>query len=222
MADLTIYEIPHSPFCIAIARALEALGIPFARVEVCSWDRSELARITQGQYYQVPVLVHGDKVICESGGDSQDVARYAEAQFGRGRLFPSSAAGVQEILIEYIEEKVEDITFKLVDPFYVDSIGEVGARTMVVRHKERKFGRGCVDAWRRDREGLRAQADRLLGRFEAMLSRSPFLLGDAPVYADFSLYGILGNLTYQGYNQLSPGQRALQAWNQRLAEFLYP
>lgn len=151
MTDLTLYEIPHSPFCLSIARALEALDIPFARVEVCSWDRSEVARLTKGQYYQVPVLVHGDKVVYESGGDSQDVARYVEAQFGRGRLFPASADGVQDILIEYIEEKVEDLTFKLVDPSYVDSIAEVGARTSVVRHKERKFGRGCIEQWRRDR-----------------------------------------------------------------------
>lgn len=221
MADLTICEIPHSPFCIAIAQALEALDIPFARVEACSWDRSEIARLTHGQYYQVPVLVHGDKVVFESGGDSQDVARYVEAQFGRGRLFPTTAEGMQEILIEYIEEKVEDVTFKLVDPSYVDSIAEVGGRTMVIRHKERKFGRGCIEAWRRDHQLLRAEADRLLARFEAMLGRTPFLLGDTPVYADFSLYGILGNLTYKGHNQLSPGQRALQAWYQRLAEFRY-
>lgn len=221
MADLTIYEIPHSPFCISVARALEALGTPFARVEVSSWDRSELGRLTKGQYYQVPVLVHGDKVVYESGGDSQDVAHYAEAQFGSGRLFPAGADGVQEILIEYIEEKVEDLTFKLVDPPYVDSIAEVGGRTMVIRHKERKFGRGCIEVWRRDREGLRAEADRLLARFEVMLSRTPFLLGEKPVYADFSLYGILGNLTYKGYNQLSLQQRCLQAWYQRMGEFRY-
>lgn len=221
MADLTLYEFAHSPFCISIARTLEALGVPFARVEVGNWDRSEISRLTEGQYYQVPVLVHGDKVVYESGGDSQDVAGYVEAQFGRRKLFPASAEGVQEILLEYIEERVEDLTFKLVDPFYVDSIAEVGARTMVVRHKERKFGRGCIEAWRRDREALRAQADWLLARFEAMLGRTPFLLGDTPVYADFSLYGILGNLTYKGHNQLSPEQRALQAWYQRLAAFRY-
>lgn len=68
---------------------------------------------------------------------------------------------------------------------------------------------------------LRAEADRLLARFEAMLGRTLFLLGDTPVYADFSLYGILGNLSYKGYNRLSPGQRALQTWCQRLAEFRY-
>jgi glutathione S-transferase len=222
MADLALYEIAHSPFCIAIARALEALGVPFARVEVPAWDRGELGRLTQGRYYQVPVLVHGEQVVCESGGDSQDVARYVEAQFGRGRLFPAFAAGTQEILIEHLEDKVEDLTFKLVDPPYVDSIAEVGARTMVVRHKERKFGRGCVEAWRRDRDLLRAEADRLLARFERMLGRGPFLLGDTPVYADFSLYGIIGNLTYKGYNQLSPDQSLLQAWSRRLAAFRYP
>ena len=221
MADLILYEIPHSPFCIAVARALEALGVPFSRVEVPSWDRGEIARITQGQYYQVPVLVHGGKAICESTGDSQDIARYVDGQFGKGRLFPASAAGLQEILIEYTEDRVEDITFKLVDPFYVDSIGEMGARTSVVRHKERKFGRGCVEQWRRDRASLSAEAARLLGRFDAMLQGAPFLTGSAPVYADFSLFGILGNLTYKNYNPLPAGQKALQEWQGRMAGFRY-
>ncbi|MBM3280675.1 MAG: glutathione S-transferase C-terminal domain-containing protein [Candidatus Handelsmanbacteria bacterium] len=129
---------------------------------------------------------------------------------------------MQEILIEHLEDKVEDVTFKLVDPPYADSIGKIGARTMVIRHKERRFGRGCVEQWRRDRARLRADADRLLSRFESMLGRNPYLLGEAPVYADFSLYGIIGNLIYKSYNQLSPSQPHIQAWYGRLASFRYP
>ncbi len=221
MSDVILHEFGHSPFCIAIAQALEALGTPFARVEVSTWDRTPIARLTGGQYYQVPVLVHGDQVVFERSGDSQDVARYVEARFGQGRLFPPGVAGVHEILLEYIEDRVEDLTFKLVDPFYVDSIAEVGARTRVVRHKERKFGRGCIETWRREHLALRAEADRLLSRLEAMLGHRPFLLGERPVYADFSLYGILGNLTYRGWNQLAPAQAGLKTWQGRMAGYRY-
>ena len=221
MQPLSLYGFGHSPFYVAIAQALRALAVPFTPVEVPSWDRSPIARLTQGQYYQVPVLVHGDEVVFESGGESQDVAEYVEAEFGEGKLFPAGTAGLHEILLEFIENRVEDLTFKLVDPFYVDSLTEVGERAMVVRHKERKFGRGCIEVWRRDLPQLRAEADRLLHRFEVMLGRSPYLLGDQPVYADFSLYGIVRAMTYGGYNQLSPSQAALAEWAGRLEGYRY-
>lgn len=221
MPAVSLYGFDHSPFYLAIGQALRALGVPFTAVWVPSWDRSPIARLTGGQYYQVPVLVHGGEVVFEQGGDSQDVAEYVEATFGDGRLFPAPAAGLHEILLEFIENRVEDLTFRLVDPFYVDSLKDVGERTMVVRHKERKFGRGCIETWRRDLPQLRAEADRLLARFEAMLGRSPYLLGDRPVYADFSLFGIVRAMAYGGYHQLGPDQAALAGWAGRLEGFRY-
>ncbi|MEM7387471.1 MAG: glutathione S-transferase N-terminal domain-containing protein, partial [Verrucomicrobiota bacterium] len=149
--NLRIYEMEHSPFCIPITRALEALGQDVERIPVSNWDRRPVIELTGGRYYQVPVLVHGDDVIAESSPSSQDIARYVDTNFGGGRLFPESNAGLQEIVIEHIENDIEDRTFKLVDPLYLKSIEDAGARMMVIRHKERKFGAGCVDAWGRDR-----------------------------------------------------------------------
>jgi glutathione S-transferase len=90
-----------------------------------------------------------------------------------------------------------------------------------MRHKERRFGRGCVEQWRGDAAMIRAEADRLLGRFEITLQHSPFLFGDAPVYSDFSLFGIIGNLTFRGYNALNAQQPALARWREALAAFRF-
>ena len=112
---------------------------------------------------------------------------------------------------------MEARTFKLADIHYVPAIADTVARTMVVRHKERKFGRGCVDQWTRDAVSIRAELDGLLSRCEATLAHSPFLLGATPVYADFALFGVLGNLTHNGWNQLSEDQPALRHFVERLS-----
>ncbi|RYD78761.1 MAG: glutathione S-transferase family protein, partial [Verrucomicrobiaceae bacterium] len=190
---------------------------------VSNWDRSEILRLTKGAYYQVPVLVHGERVIFETGSATQDVAHYLDQQFAGGRLFPERLDGIQGIVIDYLENEVEGVTFRLADPYYLDTIPDVAERGMIIRHKERKFGRGCVEAWRQNAASLRAEADRLLERFELILRHSPFLFGDSPVYSDFLLFGILGNLTYEGWNQLNPQkQNALMKWQEAMTGLRWP
>lgn len=209
--SLTIYQMEYSPFCIPITAALRAAGVPFETREIPNYDRSELLRLTNGEYYQVPVLVHDGKVIIESTGDSEDIARYVDTHFTGGRLFPERLEGLQKIVIEHLSDDVEFHTFRLQDPYTLQRISDDPvARGLFLRHKERKFGRGCVQQWEREAGQIRAEADRLLERFETTLRHSPFLFGEAPVYSDFLLYGILGNLTYAGHNPLSDGQTALK------------
>lgn len=219
--NLTVYEMAHSPYCIPITTALGACGVEFATREIPNWDRRELLRLTDGAYYQVPLLEHDGRLIFESGPDTLDVARYVDATFAGGRLFPSSLDGMQTIVVAHIENEIESRTFKLVDIHYVSSIADVAERGMVVRHKERRFGRGCLAQWSAEAGKIRAEADALLARFESTLRHSPFIFGDAPVYADFALFGILGNLTFRGWNHLSAEQSALAAWRERLGAWRY-
>jgi len=210
--SVTVYQMAHSPFCIPITTALGACGVAHETREVPNWDRSEVIKLTGGAYYQVPVLEHDGRLVFETAPDSQEVARYVDRTFAAGRLFPAAAEGLQMLLVPHLEDEVEARTFKLVDPRYVDGIGDLVDRTMLIRHKERRFGRGCIEQWRRDAGAIRAEADRLLQPYELTLQHSPFLLGAEPVYADFLLYGILANLTWNGWNTLSTAQTQLQRW----------
>ena len=212
-----LYELAHSPFCIPIAQALRAAGIAYESREVPNWDRGELLRLTKGAYYAVPVLQHGKRVVFESGTDTQDVAHYVDDTWFGGRLFPEAIDAPHACTIEFLENEVEARTFKLVDIHWIPAIKDIVHRGMVIRHKERRFGRGCVDAWRRDAKKIRAELDQLLVRFETTLQHRAFLVGDAPVYADFLLFGMIGNLTFKGWNKLSAKQRAIAAWRERLA-----
>lgn len=219
--SVVVYGFPHSPFCLAVEGALRAFKVDFESRFVPSWDRTELLRLTGGQFYEVPVLQHGKRVVGEPDGDSQEIARYVDAHWGGGQLFPTDFAGVQEIVIRFVEHEVEDVTFKLFDPHYVDSIEDVGHRGMLVRHKERKFGRGCVERWRAERAELLGLAAERLAPLEAMLGHGPFLFGARPVFADFLLGGILGNMTYGGFNEVPAELPRLRGFLGELAAWRY-
>jgi glutathione S-transferase len=219
--SLLIYQMPHSPFCIPVTALLDACGVAYETRDVPNWDRRAIIELTGGAYYQVPVLAHDGVIIFESRPDSQDVAHYLDRTFAGGRLFPAALAAPQQCVIEFLENEVEARGFKLADIHYVPAIEDLVARTMVIRHKERRFGRGCVDAWQADAAAIRAELDALLVRLETTLSHQPFLFGDSPVYADFLLYGVTGNFLFHGWNHLSPAQPALAAFRERLATFRF-
>lgn len=219
--SLAVLQLAHSPYCIPITRALEALGVPFEVREVSNADRRAVIEATGGAYYQVPVILHDGKVVHENSGDSIDIARYVDRVFAGGRLFPAHLEGLQRILVPHIEDVIEGVTFRLVDPSYLRDIADPIERAMIRRHKERKFGPGCVDQWGRERETLLARASELLDPFDLMLGEHPFLLGEAPVFSDFALYGILGNLTYRGYNRIPGTLTRLADWFARVGAFRF-
>jgi glutathione S-transferase len=216
---LRVHELVHSPYCIPVRRILEAYRIPFETTEVPNWDRRALAELTQGAYYQVPVIEHEGTIIHETPSDSLAVPHYLDRAFAGGALFPDHCAGIQEMIIEHIENDLEGIGFKLCDPGYVDAIADVGERAMLVRHKERKFGTGCVEQWRADAGQLMAALETALGPFEARLAHSAYLFGDQPVYADYALWGVMGNFQHGGEHCLDGRWANLHRWQRALGVF---
>ncbi|MFM7103795.1 MAG: glutathione S-transferase family protein [Verrucomicrobiota bacterium] len=218
-----LYQLPHSPYCLPITRLFAALGQPLEVRNVSNGDRAELIRLTGGACYQVPVLVEGDRMVfdgSEGGGDGLDLPRYVDSRHAGGRLFPAAVEGLQRLLLPIIEDELEGLTFKLADLHYVPSIADPVERIMVIRHKERRFGRGCLDQWRDQREALFSAATRRLEPFALMLEHHPFLLGTAPVYADFALWGVLANLTWKDANPLPP-LPPVEAWYRRLGSYRF-
>lgn len=219
--SLTLYDLPHSPYCLPIKRILGALNQPFTIEDVPNWDRRKVIELTGGACYQVPVLVHDGKVIFESSAESNDVARHVDRAFAGGRLFPAALDGLHDILVRHLDDEVEGATFRCCDAFYVDSITDLVGRVMVRRHKERKFGLGCVAQWKAGIEDLRTHAATHFARFDARLQHQPFLLADQPVYADFLLWGILGNYTWNGWNEVPASMSALRGWMDRVQDFCW-
>jgi len=85
----------------------------------------------------------------------------------------------------------------------------------MVRHKERKFGRGCIQEWTSQRRYPCAHFAELLKPIDNMLAASPFLLTDRPLFVEYNLSGKLGNYLFNGKTKL-PNLRHLRRWHQRI------
>jgi glutathione S-transferase len=168
---------------------------------------------SQGKSYKIPLLEDGDTVVWDNTDLGQEIARYLDAKF-KMDLFPSELEGLQAILARYIENDVESISFKLNDIYYESWLPDLYDRMMWLRHKERKFGPGCVALWQSQKEDLKKQLQDLLTPLDQMLSQQSFLIDDTPRFVDFDLYGILGNYTFSGHNAIPSRLTRLKQWQE--------
>ena len=140
---MTLIQFPWSPFCITIRRILERHKIPH-RIHNISpdTDRGVVIRATKGRGYSVPCVVDGKHAVVDLTPFGQEVARYVDGRFTLG-LFPKDKEGLQFILARYIESELEMVGFRVNDSYVIPKLPLV-ERLASIRHKERRFGRGCV------------------------------------------------------------------------------
>lgn len=208
---IELIQFPWSPFCLVQRRILEFSGAKFKVTNLPqTGDRSLIWKLTDEKYYAVPILRDGRKIIYESGEDTQDIARHLDKKFHLG-LFPAPGEGLQSILCRYIEHEIEAVGFKLNDIHFKEFVAKAD-QVSFIRHKERKFGRGCIDQWRAQQKDLLRQLEAKLLPFEQMLAHSEFLLGERPLFVDFNLLGILENFLFTRHYQLPKSQPNLRQW----------
>jgi glutathione S-transferase len=213
---IELIQFPWSPYCLVQRRILEYSGVRFKSTNLPrTGDRSVVWRLTKEQSYGVPLIRDGSRVVFESGEETQDIAKYLDQKLQLG-LFPPELEGLQSILWRYIENEVEDVTFRLNDAHFREFVVK-GDQVFYVRHKERKFGRGCLELWRKTAPELLQKLERNLLPLEQMLQSTPFLLGPRPRFVDFELFGMLENLLFSGHYQLPGSVVNIQNWHRRLA-----
>ena len=212
---IELIQFPWSPFCLVQRRILEFSGAPFKIINLPNQDRSRVWKLTKQRYYGVPTIRHGRNVVFELNDDSQVVAKYLDEELELG-LFPPELEGVQSLLWRYIENDVEGATFRLNDIYWRENVPPA-EQLQFLRFKERKFGRGCLDQWRAQRnDWLKSLKERLLP-FEKMLAHQSFLLGEQPRFVDFDLFGMLENFLYSGHYQLPAAHSQIKNWHRRMA-----
>lgn len=212
---LELIQFPWSPYCIVQRRILEFSGVKFKITNIRNGDRSLVWKVTRQRYYQVPVLRDGREVIFETDENSQNIAKYLDQKLGLG-LFPKRWEGVQDLIWRYFENDIEGIGFKLNDIYWEEMVPPKD-RLLFLRHKERKFGRGCIDQWREQQNAMVDELERKLLPCEEMLLTRDFLLEERPRFVDFDLFGMLGNFLYSGHYELPRAHTKLAAWHKRMA-----
>src|ERR1041384_7457627 len=216
---IELVQFPWSPFCIVQRRVLEFAGVRFKTTNIPNGDRSLVWKLTKQRYYGVPVIRDGRNVVFELNDDSQVIAKYLDQKFSLG-LFPAELEGLQSILWRHIENDIEGPCFKLTDIHWRDLIPK-SDRLFFVRHKERKFGRGCLDQWRAQEGELLHQLEERLVPFEEMVRHRAFLIDDRPRFVDFDLFGMLGDFLYTGNYELPKAHRHIREWHGRMSKLQF-
>lgn len=211
---IQLFQFPYSPFCIVARRILEFGKIPHKKINIPNGDRSLIWKITKQRYYKVPVIKDGRTVVFETDDESQVIAKYLNNKFQLG-IFPEAFRGQQMILWRWIEDQVETPGFKLNDIYYEERVPK-SDRMGFIRHKERKFGQGCLKRWREQQVELLHEFSDALLPFDQMLVTRSYLLGDRPYFVDFDLYGMLGNFLYSGHYEFPVEHPRLNEWYQRM------
>jgi glutathione S-transferase len=182
---MKLYRFRYSPYARKVQMLLDLMGAKYQLVEQSYVDRAELAELTGG-YIQVPVLLADDgralvesRVICE---------HLLTAPAG-AKLVPAPLEGPIWAYADFVDGPLEDVLFRIASPAIRDAWPTAAERGLYVYVKERKFGAGCVDAWRRDRAQLIQRAQSLLAPTLKTLAQRPFLFGERPTLADAALYG---------------------------------
>lgn len=212
---IELIQFPWSPFCLVQHRILEFSGCKFRIRNIPINDRSHVWRLTRQRYYQVPVVKDGKALVFETDEDSQVIAKYLDNKLQLG-LFPACWAGVQNVIWRTIESDVEGLTFKLNDIHYTELL-PAREHLAFLRHKERKFGRHCIDQWREQQASLVGTLAQRLQPFEQMLGTRPFLLDERPRFIDFDLWGMLANFLYSGHYELPAAHTRLGDWYKRMS-----
>jgi glutathione S-transferase len=212
---IELIQFPWSPFCVVQRRILEYSGAEFKIVNIPNTERSLVWKLTKGRYYAVPIIKDGRSVVFETDETSQVIAKYLEDRLQLG-LFPRDSEGVQSILWRQIESEVEGYGFKLNDVYWREYVPKA-EWCAFVRHKERKFGRHCLDQWQTQQLQLLEGLARSLLPFEEMLLGHPFLLAERPHFVDFDLYGMLANFLYSGHYELPAAHCRIRDWYGRIS-----
>jgi glutathione S-transferase len=186
MSEIILHHYPMSPFAEKIRSILGAKGLQWQSVIIPRiMPKPDLVALTGG-YRRTPILQMGANIIC----DTALISRKLDAHSDKTSLYPKHAALNAEALAAW----ADTFLFQCAVPLAFQP--EVVAKTYAGREEEMK-------AFVADRAAMRvgsptprmpfAEAKNnfilALSRFEAQLSvGSPFLFGDAPCIADFSLY----------------------------------
>ncbi|MBI5379004.1 MAG: glutathione S-transferase family protein [Nitrospirae bacterium] len=212
---MTLYQLPFSPFCITIEAILKFAKAAYQVVNLPFTDRRVIVEKSQGAYYRVPLLDDDGTAVWDRTELGQEVARYLDEKFKLG-LFPPELEGIQAILARYIESEIEAVGFKLNDIHNESWLPDLYERTMWLRHKERRFGPGCVAQWRAQKEDLQRQLEDLLEPLDQMLALKPFLVDARFRFVDFDLFGILGNYLFSGHHAIPSRFPQLIHWHGRM------
>ncbi|MBI5503674.1 MAG: glutathione S-transferase family protein [Deltaproteobacteria bacterium] len=209
---MKLYSFPYSCYARKAQMVLDLLGARYEVVDVPYGDRTELALLTGG-YIQVPVLVDDAG---EVTADSRSICKRLLDGPRGAELVPPPWQGPIWAYSDWCDGPLEDVCFRLATPGLRELFERPADRALYTFIKERKFGRGCVEEWKRSEEALLARTGEMLAPTIETLRRQSFLFGASPTLADASLYGLCFMLRAASPRFLGSLAETVKSWMEKL------
>jgi microsomal prostaglandin-E synthase 2 len=134
MDALTLYQFELCPFCHKVKASLDLKGLPFHKVEVDPYSKSELPSLPEGTPRKVPVLQHDGSSV----QDSTAILSFLESSFPEQTpLVPDDAA--MRTKAEEIEAWVDDDLTQVLPTVLYGTWGEA-RRAAQVTARTSNFG----------------------------------------------------------------------------------
>ena len=205
-------ERRFSPYCWRTRLALAHKGLAVRTVPWRFTDKAALAFSNQGK---VPVIVDGSTTV----SDSWKIALYLEDSYGdRPGLFGSETArATTRFINDWADVTVLPMVARMVVLDVLQHLDEKD-RAYFRDSREERFGKTLeeVVADREDRRTL--FRDRTLAPVRRTLKAQPFLGGDTPRYADYTLFGVFQWARTTSDFPLLDGADAVAHWRTRMLD----
>lgn len=193
-----------SPFCWAVKLALAHKGVAF---ETTPTRFIDIPAIRGGGFRTVPVTEIGPEAI----GDSFALALRLEELHPEGPTLFGGPGGVA--LTRFVGGHVAHLMRKIARVIAVDICGALDAENQAYFRASREKGLGGgLEEIAADREGGVAAVRDALTPLKIMLRAQPFLGGEAPLFADFLLAGVVQWTRVVGTVDFLEGEEAVAAW----------
>jgi glutathione S-transferase len=198
----------YSTFAWRTRLALHHKGLDFKIHPVAVSDKQAIAFSGQDK---VPILRNGDRVVC----DSWAIAVYLEAQFPAApSLFGGPVgANLSQVFNGWVDRELLPQIVPYLMRDVLDCVEPVDATHLRTR-MEGALKRP-LEELSAERERNIVQLRRRLQPVRKVLEQTPFLGGDQPTYADYSLFGLFQWARVVSLTPLLEPGDALAAWLER-------
>lgn len=213
MADLILHHYPLSPFAEKIRLMLGRKGLSWRSVQIpMIMPKPDLVALTGG-YRRTPVLQIGADIYC----DTALMADVLEHLAPEPALFPPAQKGLARVLAQWADTTL----FKTAMAYNFQPAGAMSLFPDPEQLKAFGADRAAMrnNAFRMPAADATAAYKSYLRRVASMLDHQPFLLGDQPCIADFSVYHPLWFTRHQvpGLAGILASVPAVLSWMDRMA-----
>lgn len=204
-------ECRFSPYCWRVKLAMAHKGLAF---ETRPWRFVEKDALPAPNQGKVPVLVDGDRVV----HDSWSIAEYLEDSYpDRPTLFPAGAGKpVAALVTAWADTTLVPAIARLVVSDIPGLLHEKD-RAYFTESREKRFGMPLA-AVTADRDAALPGFAKLLEPLRRALGQAPFLTGDAPAFADYSLFGPFQWARVCSAFELLSADDPVAAWRERMLD----